>query len=128
MKYFSHTILIIAFALLPYTVNAIDVGLPFGGYVGASIPCTCSTGFWIYYPLLYAGSEVPITGALYFPLGAVLYPYYQVGVPTTWELGSYAPGVSACFVFAANPIDPCIFIPAMGTIEYMGTSMPGAII
>jgi len=116
--------LAVFFLFTPRTSEAITTGLPFGGLVNISIPCTCSAGTWIYYTPLYLGKPVPTTGALWFPPGARLYAWFELGVPATWDLGSYVPGTAAeaCWITAPDPADPCIVLPAEGTIEFMGTS------
>ena len=98
-------------------------GSMFGGYVTASVPCGCSGGVWIYYSELFLGLPTPITGALYFPPGGILYSFYQLGIPTTWELGQFVPGPGECLIPSGTG---CVLLPALGTIEYMGTSLPGA--
>lgn len=118
LSFFVGTLIFFA----PLSAKAFSVGLPFGGLVNFSIPCTCSGGVVIYYTPLYLGSKIPVTGSLWFPPVAKLYAWFLLGVPKTWNLGSYIPGASACLVVAPNPVDPCVPIPAAGTIQYMGTS------
>ena len=120
---------VLAFALglfmffIPNATRALDTGVGFGGLVNIAIPCSCSAGTWIYYTPLWGIAPLPVTGALWFPPGARLYAWFQLGVPGTWNLGSYAPGTGeGCWIVAPDPADPCILLPALGTIEYMGTS------
>lgn len=114
------------FLSVPKSTKALETGLPFGGYVTVTIPCSCSVGSWVYYTPFWAGSDVPTAGALYLPPGAPIFQFFVPGLPTSYDLGSYAPGVSACLILAPDPADPCLPLPALGTIEYMGTSILGA--
>jgi hypothetical protein len=115
-------LLLVSILFVPFKSYALDIGLPFGGLVTAAVPCTCSTGVWIGYSILYLGAPTPVVGSLWFPPMAKLYAWFQLGVPGTWNLGSYVPGVGGCWILAPNPSDPCLPLTAGGTIEYMGTS------
>ncbi|MDB5194813.1 MAG: hypothetical protein JWN50_827 [Parcubacteria group bacterium] len=138
MKSYVAAVVVGILLFSPFTyVKAFDIGLPFGGYVTFALVCTCPPfGVMITYAPLFLGNALPIAGPLWFPPGAQLYAYYQLGVPTTWNLGSFVPGgicnmlnpAAVAATAGADP-DPCappIPIPTLGTIEYMGTSMPGA--
>ena len=97
----------------------------FGGYVTFTIPCTCSGGLMAFFSPLYLSSKVPVFGNMYISPETRVYRQFLRGVPTTWELGTYTPG-GACTIVAPNPVDPCVPIPTLGTIKFMGTSFTGA--
>lgn len=105
-----------------------ELSLPFGGLVSYSLPCTCpsSTGnLWIYFTPLFLGSNIPATGSLvYVPTSSKLYAWYSIGTPTAWHLGSYTPGVQACYMVAPPPATGCIIFPSAGVINSVGTSKP----
>lgn len=105
-----------------------DLSLSFGGLVSYTIPCTCpgSIGnLWIYFTPLFLGSEIPLTGPLvYIPYSSKLYAWYSIGVPTSWHLGSYTPGVQACFMLLPPPATGCFPLISAGVINYVGTSKP----
>ncbi len=103
------------------------IGLPFGGYVIFSIPCTCSAGLAVFmapfFPGVGNGVPVPFGALLYQPGISKLFAYYNIGVPTTWHLGNYTPG-GACLI-GVPPA--CVPIPVVGIMTQVGTSIPGAI-
>ncbi len=115
------TSIILGLAILftPFSAKAFGFGLPFGGLVTSVIPCTCSGGVWISYTPLFLGSNIPTVGSLYFSPVSILYAWFQLGVPGTWNLGSFLPGPGACLIIVGEACSP---LPAEGTIEYMGTS------
>jgi hypothetical protein len=114
------------FILSPLTVSA-AVGVGFGGLVTAVIPCGCSGGLWVWFTPLYTNSPVPVTGAIYFSaLHTIPYSWYEFGVPATWELGTFIPGVQECFI-PAGPLG-CILLPTLGSMVMTGTSgLPGGL-
>lgn len=129
MKQYLAGIVLVIFLFTPFGyIKAASTGLPFGGYVTSALVCTCPPfGVMINYGPLFLGSNIPIVGNLWFPPGAILYAYHFLGIPTTWNLGSFVPsGVCNIINPAVNPAVPCIPIPTLGTILYMGTSQPGA--
>ena len=96
------------------------VGLGFGGLVTAVIPCPCSGGFWVWFTPLYINSPVPVTGAIYFSaLHTIPYSWYAFGVPGTWELGTFVPGVQECYI--PTPAG-CVPLPTLGSMIMAGTS------
>lgn len=129
-------VVVIVFAgiLLPQSVRAdpIPGTLPFGGLVSYTLPCTCpgSIGnLWIWFVPFFLGSHIPVTGPLvYAPYVSQLYAWYMIGVPTTWHLGSYLPGVQACWMLVPPPGTGCIPWPAAGVITQVGTSKPGGLV
>ena len=98
--------------------------LPFGGLVSYSIPCTCSLGsLWIWFTPLWLGAPVPVTGSLvYVPFSSILYAWWMIGIPSTWHLGSYIPGVQACYMLVPTVPPSCVPWPAAGVITQVGTS------
>jgi len=119
------SILIALVLFLPISVvRAVPTGLPFGGLVTSVVPCTCPPfGLWIQYAPFFPGlpgvSKVPIIGALYYPPVAPLFAFFQIGIPGTFNKGIYLPGPGFCLV--GEP-PACVPLPAMGVIEYVGTS------
>ena len=101
-----------------------ELSLPFGGLV----PCTCPSSagnLWIYFTPLFLGSGTPVTGSLvYIPAKTRLYSWYAIGTPTTWHLGTFTPGIQACFMVAPPPATGCVPFPAAGVINEVGTSKP----
>lgn len=97
--------------------------LPFGGLVSFSIPCTCSAGMrWVWHTPLFLGGPIAITGpVVYSPFSTVPYPHYLFGVPSTWDLGSYIPGVQACWMYA---VVACFPLYSIGLMTMTGTSVP----
>lgn len=124
-KYFFALFLLFALSIPLFTYAAIT-GIPFGGYVTATIPCTCSAGSVVVYTPFFNGSKLPSAGSLWLVPGSLLYKYFVPGLPTSWNLGTYTPGASGCFVLAPVPGEPCLPVPAMGMIQFMGTSPVGA--
>ncbi len=100
--------------------------LPFGGLVSYTIPCTCpgSIGnLWIWFTPLYNGSFFPIGGPLvYIPMTTTLYSWYEIGVAGSWHLGSYMPGVQACWMLMPPPAPGCFAFPSLGVMTQVGTS------
>jgi hypothetical protein len=93
-------------------------GLPFGGFVLATIPCPCSGGV-----VLEVGP--PSVGSyLYTPGLNVLYPFFQVrsGV---WVIGDYFPSVGMCtdFISLDKGVTCGSIIGVTGRINFMGTSL-----
>lgn len=95
--------------------------LPFGGMVSYTMACTCSTSIlWIWFTPLYLGGPVVITGPLaYSPFSTLLYGNFNIGVPSKWHLGSYTPGVQACWMYA---VAGCFPLPTIGLIDKVGTN------
>lgn len=83
----------------------------FGGLVGSTVWCTCSSGY-----VMYVGPPVP--GAFWVSPGSIIFPYFSP-YPGHWVLGYYLPGLSACFVWAGKI---CVPIPNQGTVTMVGTS------
>lgn len=119
-------VLLLLMSAIPQAAKAIDTGVPFGGYVTGYIPCTCSAGAAVLYTPFFTGSAVPSTGTLWLNPTSLLYSFFVPGLPTSWDLGSYTPGAGGCWIIAPNPADPCLPVPTLGSIQYMGTSIVGA--
>lgn len=100
-------------------------GLPFGGLVSYTVPCTCPSSIgnlWIWFTPMWFG-KVPATGSLvYVPYSSRLYAWYQIGVPGTYHLGSYVPGVQACWMLVPPPGTGCVPLASSGVITQVGTS------
>ncbi|MDP3763915.1 MAG: hypothetical protein Q8Q92_04760 [bacterium] len=94
-------------------------GLSFGGLASFPIPCTCSFTMAVWFTPLYLGGPIAITGPLvYSPYSTILYAYYMIGVPGVWHLGSYIPGVQACWMYAGVA---CVPFPTIGLMTKVGT-------
>ncbi len=87
------------------------IGLPFGGKITTSIPCTCSPGMLI----TVTG---PSPGIFVLMPVAKVYSYGQVYRSGPSILGSYS-GVGVCLMAGI----PCIPMPNEGTITIAGTSL-----
>lgn len=124
-KQFITLIVSLTFAGLPLLTSPAQAQvkvklLPFGGLVSYSKPCTCSGTLWIWFTPLYLGGPVVITGpVVYSPYSTVLYGYYNIGVPGTWHLGDYVPGVQACWMYAGTG---CVTVPSVGLMNKVGTN------
>ena len=111
--------IVLVFILSPLVTQA-SVGLGFGGLVSFSLPCTCSGGLWVWFTPLYLNSPVPVSGALYYaPYHTIPYSWYEFGMPLTWELGTFTPGVQECYIVVAAGCAP---LPTLGTMYMSGTS------
>ena len=121
-KYFSSLIisLVLVGILIPSSpIQAAFDGLPFGGLASFPLPCTCSATLAIWFAPLYLGGPIAITGPLvYSPYSTIPYAYYMIGVPGVWHLGSYLPGVQACWMYAGVA---CVPFPTIGLMTKVGT-------
>lgn len=97
-----------------HIVSAIP-GLPFGGFVYSVTPCSCSGSF-----LLHVSPPVP-GDYLYVPGLTTVYPWYQIPRSLVWLLGDFFPG-GACWIWVSADPPYCAPIPAVGTINFVGTS------
>lgn len=96
--------------------------LPFGGLATFTVPCPCSGTFSIWFTPLYLGGPVVLTGPMvYSPYSTIPYAYYFIGVPGIWHLGSYLPGVQACWF--PSPVG-CVPLPSVGLMTKVGTNKP----
>ncbi len=122
---------IVSAILIPMGVRAQLYQPPFGGLVAFVVPCTCSFGYYITYAILHPINYPWVTRSLVFQPGvSIPHPhleYMTTPTPTSWELGTFTPG-GQCLVTAPNPADPCIPIPADGTIFMAGASYPGFVL
>ena len=85
--------------------------------------CPCSNNFLVYFsPLYLYPSAGPISGALVFQPGTMSFLNYTI-FPTSGVIGSYTPGVQACFIPDG---DSCSPVPSLGVIlPFTGSSLPG---
>ena len=94
--------------------------LPFGGLVSFSFPCTCSFTLAVWLTPLYLGGPIILSGPLvYSQYSTILYGNFLIGEPGTWELGSYIPGVQACWMYYGLTCAP---FPTIGVMGEVGTS------
>jgi hypothetical protein len=94
--------------------------VPFGGLDLFEVPCTCSVAYnWHYFGPLFLSNPVPITGPLAAPQ-AIAFPFYILH-PGAWALGTYTPGVQACWMYIGFGCAP---LPVMGAITpFTGSSI-----
>ncbi len=104
----------------PFSVDALGLQ-GFGGFVPSlPVPCTCSGMLWIPFAPLYPQPLLPPFGALtYMPGTTILKPWFRIGVPLTWELGQFTPGLQLCYI-GAPPA--CVILPSNGHMFLVGTS------
>lgn len=119
----------ILFFIMPLqSLHAAAVLPPYGGLVTFAIPCTCSFGWLVSYFPLHPITYPWVTHSLVWQAGvSIPYAYQQFLItptPTSWQLGTFVPG-GMCWILAPNPVDPCIPLPADGTIFMAGASFPG---
>jgi len=108
--------------LLPTSYLKAQVELPFAGIVSFPFPCTCSLTLGIWFTPLYLGGPVVATGPLvYSPYSTIPLGNFLIGVPDTWHIGAYIPGVQACWMIA---VPTCIPFPVFGIMTKFGTSGP----
>lgn len=104
---------VLVFSAIFYRTQA--AGLPFGGMVTVSIPCTCSTGMF----LLTIGP--PRGGQFVYQVGTQAYSNFNLPRVGVWTLGLYVPG-GVCMIYAGKS---CVAtgLP-LGTItSVVGTSL-----
>ncbi|MEK9182001.1 MAG: hypothetical protein AAB781_00220 [Patescibacteria group bacterium] len=96
-------------------------GLPFGGLVIVTLPCTCSANLWIWFTPLYP-LPLPTAGPLVYQPGyTTLYGDFAIGVPATWHLGSYTPGIQTCWQYVGITCAPMV---NYGLMNKVGTGLP----
>lgn len=99
-----------------------QIELPFGGIANFPIPCTCSATVAVWFTPLYLGGPIVATGPLvYSPYATIPYAYYMIGVPGIWHLGSYIPGIQACWQYVGLA---CVPFPTLGLMTKVGTNRP----
>jgi len=102
--------------LLPSSSHA---QVPFGGLDVFEFPCTCSPYMYTYFAPLFYG-PVPAAGVLAVPDWGVAFPFYEL-FPSAWALGTYTPGVQACWMYA---VMGCFTLPVVGVVDpFTGTSL-----
>lgn len=99
----------------------------FGGLINFDIPCTCPGtigNLWIWHtPLFLTVSPSPLTGPLaWSPFYTIHYPMYFFGVPGSYDLGAYIPGVQACWLLIPAVPPFCIPLVNIGLMTQEGTS------
>jgi hypothetical protein len=110
-------------SLIPSSAKSATSGTGnFGGYVAVMIPCTCSSGYWLFMSPLFQDSTTPAPGALIWSLSTRAYAQnITPPVPTMWLLGKYQSG-GQCRIIAGTT---CVTLPTKGTITESGMSFPG---
>lgn len=101
-------------ANLGIETNSFIAAFPFafGGPILAVDECTCSGGWRI-----VVGPPRPMD-LLYQPGISILFPFYNIFVPSTFVLGTYVPGG-----FCSRGTTACTGLPVLGTITMVGTSI-----
>lgn len=95
--------------------------LPFGGIVSSKRLCTCSATYRIQFTPLYLGGPMVTSGSLvYSPFSTILYADLNIGVPGKWHIGSYIPGVQACWIIITWWL--CLPLPTLGLMTKVGTN------
>ena len=113
------SLLLILFVVLLFPSLARSQELPFGGLVTSFFPCTCSFTLMVWFTPLYLGGDIALSGPLvYSPYSTIPYSNFLIGVPGTWELGSYIPGVQACWMYYGTTCAP---FPTIGIMTKVGT-------
>lgn len=116
------TMLIVGGLFLPLFSTRAQTLLPFAGITTTIYPCTCSGTLWIWYTPLWLGGPayIPSGGPMvYSPFSTILYAYYNIEVPGTYVLGSYTPGVQACWMYV---VTGCVIFPSTGLMFQAGTN------
>jgi len=115
--------------IMPFNLFAFSIGaggyvpgLPFGGFVIFTLPCTCSANLWIWFAPL-SPLPLPKTGALVYQPGyTTLYGNFAIGIPATWHLGSYVPAApQVCWQYIGTA---CVLMPNYGLMNKVGTGLP----
>jgi hypothetical protein len=125
VKTLSILFFILTITILPLRAHALVPPLmPFGGWPDITpIPCTCSIGLWSWFGPLYITGSIPLTGPLvYLPYSTLPLANYLITAPATPHLGSYIPGVQACWMYA---VAGCFPLPSLGLMGFVGTGLPG---
>ena len=108
-----------AVLLFPFGAKA-QLELAFAGVASFSIPCTCSGTLAIWFAPLYLGGPILITGPVtYSPYSTLPFADFMIGVPTAWHLGSFLPGVQACWIYVGVS---CVPFPTIGLMTKVGTN------
>lgn len=117
IKKFRYSVAICVAALIltltsVYTMNA--AGLPFGGFVAVSLPCTCTPGSF----LITVGP--PLGGQFVYVSGVPQYANMQLPRAGVWSVGMYSPA-GVCMIYSGKSCVP-LGVP-IGTITpFTGTS------
>ncbi|MEK7461454.1 MAG: hypothetical protein AAB586_00045 [Patescibacteria group bacterium] len=120
-QFIAITLLLALLGLLLPVLPAQAQGLPFGGIVSSRFPCTCSATLRIRFNPLYLGGPTVTSGALvYSPFSTLLYANLNIGVPGKWHIGSYLPGVRACWAIITWWL--CLPLPTLGLMTKVGTN------
>ena len=112
---YSVTICLVALMLTiasVYTMNA--AGLPFGGFVGVVMPCTCTPGSF----LLTVGPPTP--GQYVYVSGVPQSANMQLPRAGVWVLGLFSPP-GVCMIYAGKSCVP-LGAPVGTILPFAGTS------
>lgn len=129
-KIFILLSLIIFFWIIPASSSASGLGagafvpgLPFGGLVSFTLPCSCSANLWIWFSPLHFPPKTIVGPLIYQPGYTALYGDFAIGIPGTWHLGSYTPvvGNGVCWQYVG---EACVVMPNLGLINKVGTGLP----
>lgn len=93
--------------------------VPFGGLDTFEFPCTCSPFMFTLFTPMFFG-PIPGAGALAVPDTPTFFPFFEL-FPSAWALGTYTPGVEACWMYA---VAGCFPVPVLGVMDpFTGTSL-----
>ena len=121
----------------PAPAVAVAVTQPFGGKVVISTPCTCDPGTFhiefaapFYDPLPlqvgaldYSVLFSPINSPTGLYGGPGTFEFYKPTIPPgIYDLGSYVPGIQACYMLTPTPNGPVCIPAGTGPWAYMGIS------
>ncbi|KKU50255.1 MAG: hypothetical protein A3F53_01695 [Candidatus Zambryskibacteria bacterium RIFCSPHIGHO2_12_FULL_48_10] len=114
---------LLSFAMLFPVSYAKAQIMPFGGLSTFFVPCTCSGNLAIWFAPFFLGGPAIATGFItYSPYATFQYSDYMAGMPDVWYLGSYIPGVQACYIYVGVT---CTLFPTIGLMTQVGTGLPG---
>ena len=117
--------------------SAISATQPFGGKVAISTACTCDPGtfhiefakpYYDPFPLQVGSLDYSV---LFSPInsptglygGPGTFEFYKPTIPPgIYDLGSYVPGVQACYMLTPTPNGPHCELAGTGVWAYMGIS------
>lgn len=106
-------------SLFFFAPSVSNAQVPFGGLDVFEFPCTCSPFMYTVFTPFYVG-PVPMVATLAVPDTPTMFAFYEL-FPSAWALGTYTPGVEACWMYA---VAGCFPLPVLGVMDpFTGTSL-----